>query len=430
MRTAALAARAAWALRSLLRLFVPRSQLLALRRRWYDAQFRRGTRGFAPATQATAAGGFPAGINIIGYLRAESGVGEGARSSVRAARAAGIPLSLIDFTTGCPSRMSEAIPSGLPTGEKHAINLVHVNADEVPTVFVEFGAAFYRRHYNIAFWNWELPEFPPRWAPYASIFNEIWTPSRFVRDAVAKVVDVPVRCLPFSVEPPGVTVANRSAWGLPPQGVAFLAMFDALSIAERKNPLGALEAFRLAFGERHPGALLVVKVINAGGRGAAVDTLRRAARNDRSVIIIEHYLDRPGLTSLMNACDCLVSLHRSEGFGLPLLEAMALGKPVIATGWSGNADFMSAENSFPVRYALVKLDRDHGPYERGQIWAEPDLRHAAECMRGVVADRTQALLVGRRAQAAARSAYSAAAIGEVLRQLLPTLPGGSASRAV
>lgn len=418
MRLDAAVARAAWAMRGVLLRVLPRSWLLGLRERWYRSRFSRAARGFSPARGRAGARGYPEGINVVGYLHAESGVGEGARSSVRAALAAGVPVSAIDFRTGCPSRMEERLPEGVQTGERYSSTLVHVNADEVPTVFLELGRAFFERHHTIAFWNWELPEFPSRWAPHAAIFSEIWTPSAFVRDAVAGSVSVPVHCVPFCVELPAAPRLTRGELGLPERGVVFLAMFDALSIVERKNPLTAWRAFSQAAVGSGVEARLVVKVVNAGSGHPVLQTLRDEARRDPSLVLLEQYLDRPGLTALMAGCDCFVSLHRSEGFGLPLLEAMALGKPVIATGWSGNVDFMTADNSLPVGYRLRSIEETCGPYERGQRWAEPDLDHAAECIRRLLRDPDLGRSIGGRARQDVATAYSAAAVGARIRDRL------------
>lgn len=417
MRIDAAIARLAWALRGALRL-LPRARLLRLRERWYASRFRGAARGFSLAAGRDRSRTYPPGINVVGYLHAESGVGEGARSTVRAALAAGIPVSTIDFRTGCPSRMAERLPDGVPTGELHSVTLVHVNMDEVPAVFLELGRDFFERHYTIAFWNWELPELPARWAPHALVFHEIWTPSSFVQGAVSRIAHVPIQVLPFCVEVPTTLPATRRDLGLPGRGFVFLTMFDALSIAERKNPLAAWEAFRRAVAAAGVEACLVVKVVNTGSGHPVLERLREEARRSPALILLEQSLDRPGVTALMAACDCFVSLHRSEGFGLPLLEAMAHGKPVIATGWSGNLEFMTEGNSLLVQYLLQSLRENWGPYERGQTWAEPDLDHAASCMQRLMRDPDFARRIGARAREETRSAFSPAAVGVRIRARL------------
>lgn len=417
MRIDAAVARSTWALRGALRL-LPRARLLRLRERWYASRFRDAARGFSLAAGRDHSCAYPPGINVVGYLHAESGVGEGARSTIRAALASGIPVSTIDFRTGCPSRMGERLPDRVPTGERYSVTLVHVNMDEVPTAFLELGRDFFERHYTIAFWNWELPEPPARWAPHASVFHEIWTPSSFVRSAVAKIAQVPVKAIPFCVELSTPPPATRRDLGLPGRGFVFLTMFDALSIAERKNPLAAWEAFRRAVAAAGVEACLVVKVVNAGSGHPVLERLREEARRSPELLLLEKSLDRPGVTALMAACDCFVSLHRAEGFGLPLLEAMALGKPVIATGWSGNLDFMTEGNSLLVQYRLQTLRETLGPYERGQAWANPDLDHAAFCMQRLMQDPDFARRIGAQAWQEAQATFTPAEVGARMRARL------------
>ena len=158
-----------------------------------------------------------------------------------------------------------------------------------------------------------------------------------------------------------------------------------------------IEAYRRAFAP-DDGAALVLKSVNGETRLEELELLRAAAAGRPDIVIIDRYVSAEERSGMMAACDCYASLHRSEGLGLTMAEAMALGKPVVATGWSGNLEFMSDETAYLVRYEMTTLERDHGPYPAGAEWAEPDLDHAAELMRGVFDDREAAAAVGERAR--------------------------------
>ena len=162
----------------------------------------------------------------------------------------------------------------------------------------------------------------------------------------------------------------------------FLFMFDFFSVFERKNPIGLIEAFCRAFrpGE---GPFLVIKAINGDARLPLLEKLRAAAADRSDVIIIDKYWLAQEKNDLLGLCDCYVSLHRSEGLGLTMAEAMGLEKPVIATGYSGNLHFMTVDNSYLVDYVTQAVPVGCSPYPEGVPWADPDLDHAAECMRRV-----------------------------------------------
>lgn len=184
--------------------------------------------------------------------------------------------------------------------------------------------------------------------------------------------------------------------GLAENKLIYLFVFDMLSVVQRKNPYGLIEAYRRAFGPDFSETQLVIKVTKLAQYPEHAGRLRKAV-SAVGGILIDRYLDRSELDGLFNACDAYVSLHRSEGFGMTLAEAMCMGKPVIATDYGGNTDFMNVANSYPVAYRLVELQEAHPPYQQGQTWADPDLDHAAMQMRNVLEDYDQAQRKGRRA---------------------------------
>lgn len=387
----------------------------ALRRRLpWAPQPPRGEESGADPLAAIAISRF--GVNVHGYIRTESGIGEGVRGLIRSLRAAGVPATLQNLELGVASRMADRSIDGVTQAQQYDVNLFFVNADQVPHVARHLGRERFAGRYNIGCWLWELEEFPREWLGSFRYLHELWTPSTFCLDALSAVSPIPVRRVPLAVdfEPP--PPLDRAALGLPDERFLFLFMFDHLSFAERKNPLGLLRAFRRAFGPED-GATLVIKTINAEMDRESAARLAAAAEG-LPVVLLDRYLDRARTHALMAACDAYVSLHRSEGFGLTMAEAMALGKPVVATDYSANVDFMDAGNSFPVRYRLVPIERDHGPYRAGWLWAEPDEEHAAEQMRRVFADPEAARRVGERGRADVRAKLSHEAVGGRIRRLL------------
>jgi glycosyltransferase involved in cell wall biosynthesis len=216
-------------------------------------------------------------------------------------------------------------------------------------------------------------------------------------------------------------VVGRDHFGLPSDAFIFLFMFDFLSVFERKNPLAVVEAYKEAFGEDNK-AMLVLKCSNAKADPTNAAKLREAAKGT-SIRLIDGYLSRMEVASLVSVCDTYVSLHRSEGFGLTMAEAMRAGKPVIATAYSANVDFMNAGNSFSVGYRLVEIEKDFGPYRRGSAWAEPNVKQAAELMRWVFEHREVAALVGSRAREDMTAHLSPAAVGKVMKDRLQIITG-------
>jgi len=346
----------------------------------------------------TEPGIFPDGINVLGYLTAESGVGEGARSTIRAALAAGIPTAAREIRRGIATRHGETTPEGVRSGTPFRANILHANADETPVAFMELGADTFRYHFNAGFWYWEQPAFPAKWDSSFLPFDEIWVASEFCREAISARSPVPVVLMPPCVQPDTGRPFDRSGHGINPDDFLFLIVADLLSVPERKNIEASVNAFHSAFPEPRSGTALAIKLINTQLNRRAIERIREAAGNSHSIFILDRNMDRSELNGLYQACDCVVSLHRAEGFGLTLAEGMFFGKPALATGWSGNMEFMNSENSLPVDYKLVELHRDTGPYERGWKWAEPSVEHAAHLMREVASKRVWSRKIGERGQ--------------------------------
>lgn len=339
----------------------------------------------------------PFGINVAGYFASEKGVGEAARASIRALRAAGIPYVLNNFTDAS-SVNPDTDYSAFDDNNPYSVNLIHVNADQSAAFAEQKGSQYFEERYNIGYWFWELSEFPAEWQSSFRYFDEIWVASNFVLDAISRVAPIPVTKIPLSL-PTTLTVRNdltRAYFNIPDGKFIFTFIYDFHSNITRKNPLGLIEAFKRAF-TMGDNALLILKCAHSERHLAELEILQQAAQGI-NFHIIDKVLSRDELNTLLAQTDCYISLHRSEGFGLTLAEAMLLGKPVIATGYSSNTDFMTMSNSFLVKYQLTEIDRDYGPYKKGCVWAEPDLEHAAELMRYVYQNPESALKIGSQAR--------------------------------
>jgi glycosyltransferase involved in cell wall biosynthesis len=368
----------------------------------------------ADSLPASTALGF--GINLAGHLNSEKGVGEGARSTLRSIRAAGIPCQLVNSPDGNSANI-EQLDSETSDENPFDFNLVHLNADVLPAFAERHPSRFWDR-YNIGFWAWELSSFPPSWCDGFRYFDEIWVPSTFCLDAVSRSSPIPVVRIPHSIQEdiaydPAFT---RAQLGIGPDTFVFLFFFDFHSFMERKNPLGLIEAFRRAFAPNDD-ALLFIKCSRSSWDPSSMARLAEASLG-ANVRLFDSVISRPALNSLISSCDAYTSLHRSEGFGLTLTEAMNMGKPVIATAYSGNMDFMTPSNSFPVKYKLVDIEEDYGLYTKGNEWADPDPDHAAHLMRYVYTHRDEAAEVGKRARVDVSSQLNPRTVGRVIRQRL------------
>jgi glycosyltransferase involved in cell wall biosynthesis len=350
-----------------------------------------------PSTEASA------GVNLVGYLSSERGVGEAARQ-VRAALESGdIPTVEVDAPAE-PREIQRVLP-GLSTAEHpYDFNLLCVNADMLPTIAAALGPQFFAGRTSAGLWFWEVSSFPAQWHAAFRNLDEVWVASEFVAEALRPVAPIPVRTIRVPVAPVNPAEASRAELGMP-EGFTFLFVFDYRSVFRRKNPLGLVEAFARAF-EVGEGPSLVIKSIFGEQFSRQREQLAEAVASRPDIHLIEDNLSAAEKNAMVTACDCYVSLHRSEGLGLTMAEAMYFGKPVIATAYSGNLDFMTTENSFLVPASLTKIGPDANPYPADGEWADPDLDRAAELMREAFIDPAAAEERGRRAASDIRLTHS------------------------
>lgn len=368
-------------------------------------------------THHTAARLVRGGLNILGYLSAETGVGEVPRAIIRALQQRNYPLAIIHLDNPDGARRNDHSVLSLPEGTPYSVNLFTVNADGWASVRQLLGARVLEQHRNIGFWFWEIASFPSEWIDRFEGLNEIWVGSMFVQETIGAISPIPVVKMGVPIVLRSPSTLSRHDLRLPEDKFVFLYAFDMLSIPERKNPLAVVEAYRLAFEPHFRDTHLILKANHLHRFPEWQERLRQAVASVKGTLI-EETLDREHLNALYQLIDAYVSLHRSEGFGLTIAETMRMGKPVIATDYSGPRDFLNQSNGYPVRYRLIELDRDYGPYQAGNVWADPDTEHAAELMRWVIEhpeDRA------RKAQQAAQDIerlYGAAAIADrIIRRL-------------
>ena len=259
---------------------------------------------------------------------------------------------------------------------------------------------------------------PRAWARWAALMDEIWVSSRFVQETFARALPgKPIRFVALPVPEPVPSAAGRADFGLAAERFTVLAAFDLSSRWARKNPLGAIAAFRRAFPE--PGAAqLALKVSGAAQNPAQLAELKRITAGMPNVHIIDRDLSAGDIAALVRCADVFLSLHRSEGLGLFIAEAMWLGTPVVATGWSGVLDMLDEENALLVRYRMVPVrPSDYPSVPRGAQWAEPDVAHAAECLARLARDPALANRLRAKAWERAEEQFSLARF----RALAPSL---------
>ena len=344
-----------------------------------------------------------AGIAVGGELERPSGLGEGARLMLHGLAKLGVPCWPLQ-----PGRLP-------PPG---SALILHVTAPGMPLALLRLGRAALRGHRIIGYWAWELPVVPDLWRAGLPFVHGVWAPSHFSADALRPLVPgVRVVPHPLAASPPTPSLMDRAAFGLPAGAVITLAAFSLASSLERKNPLGAIAAHRLAFGTRADRVLLL-RVGNPHHFPADFARLQAAAAGLPNVQVETRTLPAADNHALMAACDIVLSLHRSEGFGLVPAEAMLLGVPVVATGWSGNMDYMDAECAALVPFALVPARDPRGVFEApGAVWAEPDLAAAAAHLVRLADDPAARRALGLAGQRAARLRLGTEPLADAVRSL-------------
>lgn len=371
----------------------------------------------------------PLPFYMAGLFRSATGLGEAARLLSRGLHEAGMAHQAVDLSGTALGGIDDLPPwpgcDRLPAGPGSL--LIHAQGPMLSYALRAAGGKRLRGKRLIAYWHWELPRLSPLWRRAADLVDEVWVPSRFVAEAVAGGIDKPVRLLPYPLQRPGdgVLAAGPGPASFDASRPFMVAsMFNMSSGFARKNPLAAVNAFRAAFG-RSRDARLRIKVQNAQAYPAGMAALQAAIAAAAppgaadNIELITAPMTRQQVWQFLAEADIVLSLHRAEGLGLLAAEAMALGRPVVATDYSATAEFIDATNGMPIPYRLVPASDPQGLYPTaGQSWAEPDIAAAAAALRQLRDDAGLRRWLGDNARAAFSRHFGQAAFAARLAALL------------
>lgn len=371
------------------------------------------------------------GILFLGYVEAGLGLGESLRGLVSAYASGSQPFAIYPFEKGVETRLiGPFMPERYDRSGRYDVVVVEVAADQLPKVEDSVPPEILAGARRVLRTYWELPAAPAAWRSALRGIDEIWAPNTFVADAFRDIFDGDIVVIPPCIEPEIQPVPKRSRYDLEDGRFYFLFTFDYFSFPARKNPQAVLEAFQVAFPDPSE---MVGLVIKSTGADTHHPELKRAflaaAEADPRIRILDETMSRADVHGLIQTCDCYMSLHRSEGFGFGMAEAMFYGKPVVATRYSGNADFLTPETGFPVDFRLRPVGEDEYVWVHGQVWAEPDMGSAVDALRTVY--RRPELRRQRAAAAAAfiRSHYGAFAVRRAIEARLQEIEGQGPSIA-
>ena len=385
---------------------------------WRRSALLHATALAAPRPTVNAEPGVP--ILVAGALRTASGLGESARLCHDALKVAGLPVFGVDLTSALmqPEDYPDfAFVDGRTLDEGVGTIILHINSPLVPLAMLRLGRRLVHNKRIVGYWAWELRQVPSDWHYGVPFVHEIWVPSRFTAEAVRSIAaGRPVHIVPHPVaaHQPG----PRPGTGAIDHPFTILTIFNTASSFARKNPCAAIDAFRMAF-DGDPSTQLIVKTSNLSSFSQGLNLIESAKGSANNIVVIDKIMSASELTALYTKANVVMSLHRSEGFGLTLAEAMMRGLPVVATNWSGNVDFLTEETGMPINYRLVPSEDPQGTYHHpGMRWAEADVAEAAAALRCLHDNRAFCATLGRGAAQFASRTWSAEAYVSAVRQHL------------
>ncbi|MEX1213614.1 glycosyltransferase [Saccharospirillum sp.] len=367
---------------------------------------------------------YPFGVNLYGYARGELGIGEDVRTIAKALEAAGIPFCIINIELGKHiNQHDRSAEHWISSAPRYNTNLFCMTGIEMARFACEQGLEALTNRYTIGLWPWELPHWPRAWHHAWSLVDELWGISHYAATAYREA-PVPVVTMPLPVQLGDVSKLSREHWKLPGAAYLFVFAFDMNSTLTRKNPAGVIDAFLQAFPNHADNQVgLVLKISHLNRSAPKWRELAKHIKHDPRIHLVDEALRKPDVLALYQCCDCVISLHRSEGFGRILAEAQLLGKPLITTGYSGNMDFCADPPTFTVGYTETPLQEGDYFFGTGQTWAEPDLAEAANAMRECATNPAY-----RQTQHYTTTRFSPEYCGQAIRKRLTELVPGIANR--
>lgn len=354
-------------------------------------------------------------VSVIGYLKSVIGIGHAGRMVASSLETVGLKTKGLNVTLNVETRQGdESVSHLLSPVANGRIHIYNINADQLPLVKDAIRDYVQPADYLITMPFWELSQFPTEWLSSYEGFHEIWAPTRFIQQALLSVMNIPVFWMPPAVTLESFTRVHREHFTLPNNRFLFHFNFDLSSFATRKNPMAVIEAYCRAFHDRYSDIPtgLVIKTRGQDSDGTNLKKLIDLTKDQSDIFIVNQLMSYHDTLRLMDCCDCYVSLHRSEGFGYTLAEAMLLGKPVIATNYSGSKDFVNVSTGFPVDYQFKSLNEGDYPFWQGQKWADPDIDHAAWLMRYIVNEQYKTKEISEAGRNKILSDYSLQSIGD------------------
>lgn len=362
------------------------------------------------------------GLNLIGYYQGDLGLGDALRYIAQTIKKANIPFLVRRLHTRLiKSQNNSLLNPYISSYCKYPINCITINPDALYLLPLWIKYSEWAKKYNIAYWFWELEKFPQEWRYALPIIDEIWVNTEFVANAMRQAHSRVIK-IPFAIEfeKPSIQF-SRKYFHLPEQGFLFLTVFDFHSAVIRKNPQAAVKAFLRAFNNNNSNAFLILKSINGQRHPEAFANLKSIAQNDHRILFIDEQLDTQEIRGLMQCADCYVSLHRSEGLGLGMAESMYLGKPVIATAYSGNLEYMNAQTACLISYQEITVGPNEYPFSKQQKWADPDIQEAVNAMQKMYSNNAYREQLGANAHAYMLTHHSFAVVGQAISQRLEQL---------
>lgn len=326
-------------------------------------------------------------VEVAGYLSMMAGVGESARLCADALVSAGRTISLRDVSTHSDEGSSVEWRAAAQSSETPGTRIWHLNPPMLPRAVLATGLGEFARAYNIGYWAWELEVVPAEWRNGARYVNAVFVPSEFTRKAIAPLTSAPVIVVPHPVTEKPAADGMRAKFGIEDDAFLVSFIFSAGSSINRKNPQAVIEAFKI-FQAHCANAFLLMKGSGDPAKDAGLAALYRSAEGNSRIRIVTDKLASSEINGLIRDSDAYISLHRSEGFGLTVAEAIIHDTPVVTTGWSGTVDFCDPENTWNVAPSLIPVVDTHPEFAAltGAVWADPSPEIAAGYLEEIYAN--------------------------------------------